>query len=163
MGILLCPRPQGECVLALPVDRNTAEMLPLFANDLQANAVVSTRGYVLTTLLSTSASHHGNRAHLTHGLPVIKPPIDGLAISDLLGGGFIDIVASVRVRPNEQGVACPVPDAVWRVASTRLLQYAVAFCAQHLGCSESKFDESHGDIDVEALVRIHGHLHATRR
>lgn len=44
---LVCLRTQRECKFALSVDRNASDLLPLLANDLNADTIVSGGGNVL--------------------------------------------------------------------------------------------------------------------
>lgn len=145
------PRSEGERVFSLSVNRNTPQLFPGLSYELQTNAVVSAGRNMLRRSISKMNIIIWPK-YLADRLPIIEPPVDGLAIGYLLRRGIFELTASVQVRPDENRGSCAVIDTIRRVTTAGFAEHVVAFLSQQLHSREGYLNESRRDVDIQAFA-----------
>lgn len=91
--------------------------------------------------------------HLSHGLPVVKSPVNRLIMCNLDGCRIVCIATAVGVGPNTYRRAGAILYPVRCITSPRFGKNLLLFLAQHVYCCDRKFRESSADVQIEAYSR----------
>ena len=90
-----------------------------------------------------------NGAYFSYSSPIVKSPINCLAIADLDCGWIPMLIAAISIRPDVEHCPRVITDLIWRIATSSSRQNAFAFFppgVQHVDC---KLHESCAEIKIE--------------
>jgi len=107
-----------------------------------------------------SFTPYQNRSYLSHSLPVVEPPIDGLVVLNPRRGYFL-LVDTFCVAPNVDRGSCTVPNPVGGIATSgqgKHLIFVLRPVAKH---RQGEFDKSGADVQVQTLSGRDGEVCST--
>jgi len=107
-----------------------------------------------------SSARNRKGSYLSHSLPVIEPPIDGLVVLNPRRGYFL-LVDTFCVTPDVDGGSCTVPDPVGGIAASgqgKPLIFILRPVTKH---RQGEFDKSGTDVHVQTLSGGDGEVCST--
>ena len=145
-------RTKGETKLSLSIHRDATQLFPIPLDKLNTDAMVPGRCDMLQDFREGISFYSiRGKSYLSHGLPVVKSPVDGFIVLNSHWGYFL-YVNTFCIAPDVDRGSCTAPDPVGGIAPSSQSKYFIFLLRPVTEHRQSEFDKSSTDVQVQALA-----------